>query len=165
MWGKLDHASGNNKPKYANVSTTMGVSVTETPNAYAKVAHAGWVKVNQGTGYIQSITITGAGTGINANGYLSISTSGAGYTNANASFVVSSNANPALNTVVSVTVLNPGSGYPTTPTVTYVGSNTTRPTFSVTMGGRANRNTTEVLVASASITGDDTADNTFFPGT
>ena len=35
LWGNLDNATGNNKPKYSNTSTTFGVSVTEQSNTQA----------------------------------------------------------------------------------------------------------------------------------
>jgi hypothetical protein len=67
--------------------------------------------------------------------------------------------------VVSVTINSPGDGFTSAPTVVYNGANTTRPTFGVTVGGRAGRRFYETLVSTGSIDGDDTADNTFFPGT
>lgn len=53
LWGNNDNATGNNKPLYANTSTTMGVSVTEranTANDGPKITHSGWVKQTLGTG-------------------------------------------------------------------------------------------------------------------
>jgi len=176
LWGNLDGPTGNSKPKYANVSSTLGVSVTEKSNAQAIAAgnippHSGWVKQTLGTGGVATITISAGGTGINSAGFLTIS--GGGGTGANASYTTANSqntlqsfsTNPAWNVVATVVLNSPGSGYTSAPTVTYVGANTTRPTFTATVGGRAGRKFYETLVATGSITGDDTADNTYFPGT
>lgn len=174
LWGNLDNATGNQKPIFSNTSTTFGVSVTEAANTLVdgpKVAHSGWVKQTVGTGPVATVTITSGGTGINASGFLSIS--GGGGANANISYAIANSqntlqsfsTNSAWNVVNSVTITNPGDGFTSVPTVVYNGANTTRPTFSVTVGGRAGRRSYETLVATGSITGDDTADNTFFPGT
>jgi hypothetical protein len=165
LYGTLDGPTGNNKPKYANVATVFGVSATEASNTLGdgpKVSHAGWVKQTIGTGGIATITITNAGQGINANGFLLIT--GANTVEANIAYYVSSNTNSALNVITSVAVVNPGAGYTASPTVIYTGANTVRPTFTVTMGGRVGRTFYETLVAGGSITGDDTADDTYFPG-
>jgi hypothetical protein len=194
LWGNKDYASGNNKPLYANASPTAsestingsaantnayygnvwGVSATESANTLGdgqKVAHAGWVSQKIGTGPLATITITSPGSGINANGFLAIS--GAGGTGANIKFEIANSqntlqsysANSAWNVVVSATITDPGTGFTGTPTVVYNGANTTRPTFSVTVGGRAGRVNYETLVAMGSMTEDTTADNTYFPGT
>jgi hypothetical protein len=176
LWGNLDGPTGNSKPKYANVSSTLGVSVTEKSNAQAIAAgnippHSGWVKQTLGTGGVATITISSGGTGINAAGYLTIS--GGGGTGANASYTTANSqntlqsfsTNPAWNVVATVVLNSPGSGYTSAPTVTYVGANTTRPTLTATVGGRAGRKFYETLVATGSITGDDETDNTYFPGT
>lgn len=174
LWGNLDNATGNNKPKYSNTATTFGVSVTEAANTLVdgnKVAHSGWVLQSIGTGPIATVTITSGGTGINAAGFLSIS--GGDGANANISYAIANSqntlqsfsTNPAWNVVASVTLNSPGDGFTSAPTVVYNGANTTRPTFTVTVGGRAGRRFYETLVATGSITGDDSADDTFFPGT
>ena len=174
--GNLDGVTGNSKPKYANTSSVFGVSATEAANTLGdgpKVAHAGWVQQTIGTGPVISIEITNAGSGINAAGFLVVSASQTGGVNANASFTTANSqntmqsfsTNPAWNVVTGVAINNPGSGYTSAPTVTYVGANTTRPTFVATVGGRAGRRSYETLVAMGSITGDDTNDNTYFPGT
>lgn len=174
LWGNNDYDTGNNKPVYANTSTTFGVSVTEVANTSgdgSKVAHAGWVKQTVGTGPITSIAISSGGTGINAAGFLTFS--GGGGTGANASYTIANSqntlqsysTNSAWNVLATVVIHNPGSGYTSAPTVTYVGANTTRPTFTATVGGRAGRRSYETLVAMGSIAGDDSADNTYFPGT
>jgi len=175
LWGNLDGPTGNSKPKYANVSSTLGISVTEKSNAQAIAAgnippHSGWVKQTLGTGGVATITISSGGTGINASGFLTISGGGgananASYTRANSQNILQSfSTNPAWNVISTVVINNPGTGYTSAPTVTYVGANTTRPTFTATVGGRAGRKFYETLVATGSIRGDDTADNTYFPG-
>lgn len=174
LWGNKDYATGNNKPVYSNTATTYGVSATEAANTLVdgpKVAHAGWVKQTVGTGGIASITIANAGAGVNASGFLSIS--GGGGANANISYAIANSqntlqsysTNSAWNVVASVAIVNPGDGFSTSPTVVYVGANTTRPTFTITLGGRAGRRSYETLVAMGSISADDSADDTYFPGT
>lgn len=174
LWGNLDNATGNNKPKYSNTATTYGVSVTEAANTLVdgpKVAHSGWVKQTIGTGPIISVAIANSGTGINASGFLTVS--GGGGANGNVSYTIANSqntlqsfsSNPAWNVVASVTINNPGDGYTSAPTITYTGANTIRPQFTVTVGGRAGRRFYETLVATGSITGDDSNDDTYFPGT
>ena len=176
LWGNLDNESGNSKPKYANVASTLGVSVTEQSNTQAIAAgnlpvHSGWVKQTIGTGGITSITIASGGTGINAAGFLTIS--GGGGTGANASYTTANSqntlqsfsTNPALNVLATVVVNNPGTGYTSAPTITYVGANTTRPALTAVMGDRTGRKFYETLVATGTITADDSADDTYFPGT
>lgn len=176
LWGSLDNATGNQKPIFANsnnknmlAATVFGVSVTEKANTQGQSAaaqHSGWNIIKIGTGGLASISIAGAGSGINANGFLSMSVvTGANTINANVAYFVSSNANSQLNVVTSVVIVHPGEGYTSAPTATYIGTNTTRPTFTTVAGGRIGRVTGETLVATGSISGDDTADNTLLPGT
>ena len=175
LWGNLDGPTGNSKPKYANVASTMGVSVTEKSNTQAIAAgnippHSGWVKQTLGTGGLATIAISDGGTGINSAGYLTIS--GGGGTGANVSYTTANSqntlqsysSNSAWNVVATVVVNNPGTGFTSAPTVTYTGANSTLPTFTATLGGRAGRKFYETLVATGTIAGDDTADNTYFPG-
>jgi hypothetical protein len=194
LWGNKDYASGNNKPLYANASPTAsestingsaantnayygnvwGVSATESANTLGdgqKVAHAGWVSQKIGTGPIATVTITSPGSGINSAGVLSIS--GGGGSGANIIFGIANSqntlqsfsTNSAWNVVVSATIVDPGVGYSSAPTVLYVGANTTRPTFAITMGGRSGRVNYETLIAMGSMTEDTSADDTYFPGT
>lgn len=174
LYGNLDGPTGNSKPKYANTGSVYGVSATEAANTLVdgkKVAHAGWNQLTQGTGPIATITITNAGQGINADGFLSVS--GAGGTKANIAYYIANSqntlqtysSNSYLNVVNRVVLVSGGEGFNAAPSVVYVGANSVRPTFSITMGGRAGRRSYETLVAMGSITGDDTGDNTFFPGT
>ena len=165
LYGTLDGPTGNNKPKYANNATVMGVSATEASNTLGhgpKIAHAGWVQQTIGTGGISTITITNPGQGINANGFLVIT--GANTTPANVAYFVSSNTNSYMNVITSVVIVNPGAGYTAAPTVTYAGANSVRPTITVAAAGRAGRVFYETLVAGGSISGDDAADDTYFPG-
>ena len=176
LWGNLDNATGNNKPKYANTSSTFGVSVTEQSNTVAIAsgnhpAHSGWVKQTLGTGPVISIAIANSGTGINSSGFLTIS--GGGGSGANASYAIANSqntmqsysTNPAWNVVASVTIVSEGDSFTSAPTVVYRGANTIRPQFVATVGGRAGRRFYETLVATGSITDDDSNDDTYFPGT
>ena len=176
LWGNLNGPTGNSKPKYANVASTLGVSVTEKSNTQAIAAgnippHSGWVKQTLGTGGISTITISSGGTRINSAGFLTIS-GGAGtganvsYTTANSQNTLQSySSNSAWNVIATVVVNNPGTGFTSAPTITYTGANSTRPTFTATVGGRSGRKFYETLVATGTIRGEDTADNTYFPGT
>ena len=160
LWGNLDNATGNNKPKYSNTSSTYGVSVTEAANTLVdgpKVTHSGWVKQTLGTGSVTSISITNPGEGY-SNGFLRF-TGGSG-SGANASMTVNADGN-----VTSIVINSGGEGYTSAPSVIAVGANTIAATLSATVGGRAGRRFYETLVATGTITGDDTADNTYFPGT
>lgn len=199
LWGNLDNATGNNKPKYANTSLTTsnstingtaagtnkyygvvaGVSVTEEERANSlpqHPTHAGWVSLKIGTGPITSITATG-GTGINTSGFLIITDNSAlgrgananiAYTTANSQNTLQvSSSNSTLNTIGTLTIVNGGDGFSNVNalTITTNGSNTTAPSFTVTLGGRAGRVQTETLVSMGSISGDDSADDVFFTGT
>ena len=177
LWGNLDGVTGNSKPKYANTSPTSskstingsaantvqyygnvwGVSKTEMAAAAANShpQHAGWVSQKIGTGPVKSLNITAAGSGY-SNGYLTF-TNGGG-TGANASVSVN-----ATGAIVSVTLNNGGSGYTSAPTITLSGG--ANGSVTTTVGGRAGRISYETLVAMGSITGDNAADNTYFPGT
>lgn len=174
LWGNLDNVTGNSKPKYSNTATTYGVSVTEAANNLVdgtKVAHSGWVLQTIGTGPILSVAIANAGSGINSSGFLTVS--GGGGSNANISYAIANSqntlqpfsTNSAWNVVASVTLVSGGEGFTSAPTVLYTGANTIRPQFTVTLGGRAGRRSYETLVATGSITGDDSNDDTYFPGT
>lgn len=156
--GNLDGATGNSKPKYANTASVFGVSATEAANTLGdgkKVAHAGWVQQTIGTGPITAITINGGGSGY-SNGFVRITGDGS---NANASYTVN-----ATGAIVSVTLNSPGAGFTSAPTVQAVGANTAIASLTATVGGRAGRRHYETLIAMGSITGDDTGDNTYFPG-
>lgn len=160
LWGNLDNATGNQKPIFSNTSSTYGVSVTEAANTLIdgpKVTHSGWVKQTLGTGSVTALTITIAGEGY-SNGFLRIT--GGGGSGANASYTVNGDGN-----VTAVAINSGGSDYTSAPTIVVPGANTIQATVVATVGGRAGRRFYETLVATGSITGDDTADNTYFPGT
>lgn len=195
LWGNNDNASGNGKPVFANTSNSFsnsfgsanpkantskyygnvyGVSATEEAVWGAHnpdiAQHAGWVSQKIGTGPIQSISLVSGGSGINANGFLTITNNTAvagasGGANANVAYFVSSNANSQLNVVTSIVINNGGDSFALPPTLTVPGNTTVQPTFTVVLGGRAGRRQYETLVATGTITNDDPRDNAFFPGT
>lgn len=194
LWTNMDYATGNGKPLYANTTYTVshstingdkantskyygavyGVSATEAANTLAdggKVAHAGWVSQKIGTGPVASIAITNGGAGYNANGFLTVSGGGdgsinIGYTIANSKNTLQSySTNAAWNTITSLTIYAPGAGFNVAPTVIAGGANITPAVFAVTLGGRAGRVQYETLVSLGSISGDDSADDKYFPGT
>jgi hypothetical protein len=172
----INGTAANTATFYGNV---MGVSATEedaTNGLTQHPTHAGWVSVKYGTGPVTAITATG-GSGINAAGYLTFTDTsaqpGTG-ANVNASFTIANSqntlqaysTNPAWNTISSITVVNGGDGWSNASKITVRtnGANTTLPTFTVTLGGRAGRIKTEVLVAMGTISGDDPKDNALFSG-
>lgn len=174
LWNNIDSPAGNTKPQawsndsVTSANTVYGVSVTELANtqsiAAKAVPHAGWVRVYVGTGPLGAINITNPGSGINANGFLSI-TGGGGDGTANASYIVSSNANSQLNVITQIVLNNPGAKFNSAPTISFTGANTVAPTFAPVLGGRAGRVRAETLVAMATISSDNTLDDTLFPGT
>jgi hypothetical protein len=152
LWGKLDTASGNQKPVFANTSNAYsnstingtaantdtyygnmyGVSAGEQANAPKAGAHSGWVSQKIGTGPVASIEVSG-GEGINANGFIILTDGsylGQG-TGANISFVMANtentlqrfSTNPTWNGVGSVTIVNGGSGWSNADAITGVVSN------------------------------------------
>jgi hypothetical protein len=194
LWGNLDGITGNNKPKYANTSyrisnstingsaantakyygAVYGVSATEAANTLVdggKTAHAGWVSQKIGTGPVATISIANGGQGYNAAGFLTISGGGDGtinvsYTIANSlNSMQSYSSNARQNTIASITINNPGAAFNVAPTVIAGDSNIAPASFTVALGGRAGRVQYETLVAMGSMTGDDTGDNNYFPGT
>jgi hypothetical protein len=84
------------------------------------------------------------------NAYITFTGGGTGNTSANAQLFVNATSN-----VVTTIVLNSVGLYETTPTATVAGN--ANVTITLTMGGRANRNTMETLVAMGSMTGDGSA--------
>lgn len=194
LWGNLDGITGNNKPKYANTSyrisnstingsaantakyygAVYGVSATEAANTLVdggKTAHAGWVSQKIGTGPVATIAIANGGQGYNAAGFLTISGGGDGtinvsYTIANSlNSMQSYSSNARQNTIATITINNSGAGFNVAPTVIAGGSNIAPASFTVALGGRAGRVQYETLVAMGSMTGDDTGDDKYFPGT
>lgn len=195
LWGNLDGITGNNKPVYANTTyrisnstingskantakyygAVYGVSATEAANTLVdggKVAHAGWVSQKIGTGPVATITIANGGQGYNAAGFLTISGGGGdgtinvSYTIANSlNSMQSYSSNARQNTIATITINNAGAGFNVAPTVSADDSNIVPASFTVALGGRAGRVQYETLVAMGSMTGDDTGDNKYFPGT
>ena len=135
----------------------FGVDATEqgvAGNAGNKGSHAGWILRKTGTGPVLSIS-TGSGNKSNVgNAWIEFSGGGTGNTTANARIFV----NTVSNVVESVTVYTGGS-YSSTPTATVTGN--ANCTFTLTMGGRANRVQSETLVAMGSMTGDGSDDAIF----
>lgn len=194
LWTNLDGVTGNGKPEYANTSfstsnstingtdantdkyygAVYGVSATEAANTLGdgkKVAHAGWVSQKIGTGPIKSVTIVNGGQNYNSAGYIVVSGGGDGtvnlaYTIANSLNTLQTySSNSYLNTIATVAIVNGGAGFNVAPTLVANGPNSANfATFSVTLGGRAGRVQYETLVAMGSITGDDPADDKYFPG-
>ena len=181
LWGNLDAANnapkssamagyGGNTPQvtanaqvyFANTKINafmansalgvFGVDTSEQNNAltasYGHPQHAGWVARKVGTGPVETITAnTGA---VGQNSYITFSqgngNAGSGNTAANARIYVNT-----AGYILNVTVVSGGS-YANTPIAT---ANTGNASFTITMGGRANRVQTETLVAMGSLYGDN----------
>ena len=183
LWGNLDAANnapkhgdtagyGGDKPQvtantqvyYSNTRNgafmtgsaigMFGVDTTEQINAAASAntlvghpQHAGWVIRKTGMGPIVAITANAGSVG--ANSYITFSQGngrdGSGNTAANAQI--------SVNTAgyITAVTLNSGGLYANTPVAT---ANSGNASFTITMGGRANRVTTETVVAMGSMTGD-----------
>ena len=153
---------------YQNVSTSVfvsgmklgmfGVDAVEKSNTVGegpKTTHAGWVLRKEGTGFIESITVSVPGAGY-SNGFLTFS--GGGGANANASILTNGSGN-----VISVTINDRGAGYNAAPVLVANIANTAIATFVTTMGGRTGRKTYETLVAMGSMTPGANTDNAYFP--
>lgn len=150
QWGNQDFA--NNAPKYLNTNHPGNTNVflvnsSRLANASfgdgKAVAHQGWVKINQGTGFVAGISISNnSSTKTYANGYLTIT--GSSTSQANAQLVVNGTSN------LSIIINNPGAGYNTAPTITSSGGNNAQLIFTVTPGGRMGRVQAETLVALSS---------------
>jgi hypothetical protein len=171
------HGNANNVANSAAYyGNMMGVSVTEMAAISKKPQHAGWVSTKYGTGPIQSIRIVSGGQGYNTAGFLSVTDTSAhgqgaaaniSYQIANAQNTMqSSSSNAWNNTIVSLAIVNGGSGFSNSSaiTVTAIGANITPATFAVTVGGRGDRILYETIVAMGSITDDDPRDNVVFAG-
>jgi hypothetical protein len=171
----INGTAANTNAYYGNM---YGVSAGEEANAVKGGAHSGWVSQKIGTGPVVSLSVAGGrGTGINANGFIILTD--VSYlrqgNNSNISFVMANTQNtlerfsnnPTWNGVGSITVVNGGSGWSNASAITGVVSNaanTTQPTITVTLGGRAGRIQYETIVATGTITGDDPRDNVYFTG-
>jgi hypothetical protein len=182
LWGNLD--ASNNAPVFADTggygatantqdasifgnvtigATRTGVAMgmfgidtiekSVTTGDGAKGTHAGWVLRTAYTGPVTSITLDAPAVGTNS--YITFtggsSGAGAGLTgNITANAIVTVNSQ---NWIDSVTLLS-GGQYANTPIASPASGNGT---FTLTMGGRANRVFQETLVAMGSIYGDATA--------
>lgn len=150
QWGKNDFA--NNAPKYLNTNhpgntNVFLVNASRLANATfgggKAVSHQGWVKVNQGTGFVAGVTISNNSSSLTyANTWLTFS--GANTSPANGQLVVRGTSN------LTIVMHNPGAGYNTAPTVTATGANNGSLIFTVTPGGRMGRVSAETLVALSS---------------
>lgn len=153
---------------YQNVSTSVfvsgmklgvfGVDAAEKSNTTGegpKTTHAGWVVRKEGTGFINSVTISTPGAGY-SNGYVVIT--GGGGSNANISFTVNGGGN-----IVSVLINNQGAGFNTAPVLVANTANTAVASLVAVMGGRTGRKTYETLVAMGSMTPGANTDNAYFP--
>jgi len=175
LWGNLDAANnapkqtdtsgyGGNTPQvtsngqvyYANTRPNafiagaaigvFGVDAEEQANVTAATGvtqHAGWNIRKAGMGPIVSITANTGAVGSNST----ITFSGGGTPNTPASALVAVNA---AGYITSVTVVTAGQ-YLTTPTANTMSN----ASFTITMGGRANRVQTETIVAMGSMFGDN----------
>jgi len=149
QWGNKDYA--NNIPKYLNTNHPGNTNVylvnsSRLANASfgggKAVAHQGWVKINQGTGFIQSIQVSNVSpTRVYTNTYLTIV--GANTSPANAQILVTG----AAGNNVTVILNNGGAGFSSVPTITAAGANNNTLVFTVTPGGRMGRVQAETLVA------------------
>ena len=144
-WGKKDYANNihkylsTNHPGNTNVYlVNSGRLANATFGGDKAVAHQGWVKINQGTGFVSSIAVSNVSAKVYTSGYLAIA--GANTTAANARMVVTGGNN------ISIIINNVGAGYNTTPTITASGANNNTLVFTASMGGRAGRIIPETLV-------------------
>lgn len=152
----------------ANIAVgVFGVDASEKSNTQRegpRSTHSGWVKRIQGTGPVQSVTVTNGGTGYTPGpGFLTITGGGTANNPANVAYQVN-----AAGSIANTTVVVGGGNYSNTlPAVAAnaVVTFTTPAAFTVVLGGRANRVQYEVLVASGSMSVDADAlisDNVVF---
>lgn len=167
----VPQSSANVNLAYGNTTTgafftdaavgVFGVDPTEqglASNQAEHSAHAGWVLRKAGMGGIATISAGATNRSNVGNAFVVFAGGGTGNTAANAQIFV----NATTNVVTSI-VLNSVGLYENTPTATVAGN--ANVTITLTMGGRANRNTMETLVAMGSMTGDGSVsanDDTIF---
>ena len=167
----VPQSSANVNLAYGNTTTgafftgaavgVFGVDPTEqglASNQAEHSAHAGWVLRTAGMGGVATISAGATNRSNVGNAYVVFTGGGTGNTSANAQIFV----NATTNVVTSIVLNNVGL-YENTPTATVAGN--ANVTITLTMGGRANRNTMETLVAMGSMTGDGSAsanDDTIF---
>ena len=163
-WGNKDFA--NNEPQYLQTNhpgntNVYLVNANRLANASfgdgEAVAHQGWVKINQGTGFVSDISVSNVSSKIYTNTFLTIA--GSNTTPANAKIVVTG------GNTISVVVNVQGEGYADIPTVTASGTNNSTLIFSVTPGGRMGRIQAETLVtlSDPNVT-DANSGGVYFPG-
>lgn len=151
---------GNTQLSAFSTSSALGVFGVDTTEAGITtgegkaVAHAGWNLRKAGSGKVLSITANTGATSPDGNVLITFTGGGTGNTVANAQIFV----NSASKVIQTITMIDGGS-YTSTPTPAAVNAIAT---FTVTMGGRANRVQHETLVAMGSMTGDGD-DDTIFP--
>ena len=156
----LTNTQANSNLLYGNTSTgvfnansaigVFGVDSTEQTsanNTANHAGHAGWVLRRTGMGGIATISAGATNKSNVGNAYITFTGGGTGNTSANAQLFVNATSN-----VVTTIVLNNAGMYETTPSATVAGN--ANVAITLTMGGRANRNTVETLVAMGSMTGD-----------
>ena len=159
----ISQSSANINLAYANTTTgafitgaavgVFGVDSTEqglASNQAEHAAHAGWVLRKAGMGGIATISAGATNKSNVGNAFVVFTGGGTGNTAANAQIFV----NATTNVVTSI-VLNSVGLYENTPSATITGN--ANVTITLTMGGRANRNVMETLVAMGSMTGDGSA--------
>lgn len=165
-WTKDDAAAGAPKYKINANSASTGTDLFGTEvvglddgevQASDRVAHTGWTRIQRGTGPVATIAINAAGTGYANGNFVRVS---GGTVNAYAT--ITTNGSGALT---ALTLNEVGSGFVNNSTLTTgvftVGSTGgsagagTGGTFTITLGGRANRVQTETLVALSGMTSNN----------
>lgn len=155
LWGSKDQA--NNAPKYKILPNSpntgidlygtkvVGLDDGETA-ASGNVAHSGWVRVERGTGPVSEITITTAGTGYSNTDTVKVS---GGTVNATATI-----GTDGAGAITSVTITDGGAGFSnvSSSTLAITTSAGTGAALAFTLGGRAGRVMTEVLVTQSNMT-------------
>ena len=167
--GTTPEVTANSQVYYANTKLgsfsdnqaigIFGVSAEEQANARTVVStgtpqHAGWVTRRVGMGPVATITANAGCVAVNSTITI-VANSGFGNTGSNGrSTIIPVVATISVNTagyINTITIVNPGL-YANTPILR---PNTGNAVFTVSMGGRANRISTETLVAMGSMTGDN----------
>ena len=153
-WGNKDLA--NNKPHFLDVgaantyfsnSEVYLVNSSRLANASfgndKAVSHQGWVKIKQGTGFVQQLVVSNVNPSlVYSNAWILFY--GSNTSAANAKIVVTGGNN------VSVVLNTGGNGYKDIPTANVSGTNNSTLIFTVTPGGRMGRVEAETLVAMSS---------------
>ena len=167
--GKTPEVTANSQVYYANTKLgsfsdnqaigIFGVTAAEQANSSTVAStgvptHAGWVTRRVGMGPVATITANAGCVAVNSTITI-VANSGFGNTGSNGrSTIIPVVATISVNTagyINTITIVNPGL-YANTPILR---PNTGNAVFTVSMGGRANRISTETLVAMGSMTGDN----------